>query len=120
MPFLLQNASVPGGYGAALLQTLLSLAAVCVLAWVFLRWFSRQGLGAHSGQVRLLEKTSLDPRRTLYLIEVGERVLLLGSGERDTLSVLAEIDPGTLPTAPARPTAPRVPWRWSRESESDR
>ncbi|MFW5921060.1 MAG: hypothetical protein ACOCUS_04415, partial [Polyangiales bacterium] len=65
---LLQGASeaadLPGGYGAALLQTLLALAAVCVLAWVVLRWSAKRGfgMGPSGGRVRVLERVPLDQR----------------------------------------------------------
>lgn len=98
---LLQSA--PGGYGVALLQSLLALAAVCVLAWVVLRWSARRGLGVTRGRVKVLERVPLDGRRSLYLVEIGERVLLIGAGEGGAPSLLAELDPSELPPAPERP-----------------
>lgn len=86
----------------ALVQTLLALAAVCVLAWVVLRWASRRGLGIHGGRgrVQVLERTPLEPRRALYLVRIGDRVLLLGAGEGASPTVLAELDPSELPPEP--------------------
>lgn len=104
MPVLLQGASdLPGGYGVALLQTLLALGAICILAWVVLRWSARRGLGTGRGRVRVLERVPLDRGRSLYLVEVGGRVLLLGAGEGAAPSMLAELDPDELPAAPERP-----------------
>ncbi|MCC7537588.1 MAG: flagellar biosynthetic protein FliO [Deltaproteobacteria bacterium] len=106
----LQAASdVPStGYGAALLQMLLALAAVCVLAVVALRWGARGGLGALGGRgakVRVIERVHLDARRALYLVRVGDKVLLVGAGD-GPLSVLCEVDPKTLPEEPeARATS---------------
>lgn len=105
MGALLQTAQeLPGGYGIALLQTLLALAAVCVLAWVVLRWGARRGFGtgALGGRVRVLERIALDPRRTLYVVKIGERVLLLGAGDGGSPTLIAEIDPDTLPPEEAR------------------
>lgn len=90
------------GYGAALLQMLLALAAVCVLAVVALRWGARGGLGALGGRgakVRVMERVSLDARRALYLVQVGDKVLLVGAGD-GPLSVLCEVDPKSLPEEP--------------------
>lgn len=100
MTVLLQGA-LPSGYGVSLLQTLLALAAVCILAWVVLRWSAKRGLGLGGGRrVKVLERVPLDGRRALYLVEVGGRVLLLGAGEGASPAVLAELDPSELPEVP--------------------
>ncbi len=79
------------GLGAALVQTLVALAAVCGLAWWLLRWGGRRALGHYGeGRVKVLERVSLDPRRSLFLVKLGERVLLLGASEQ-SLTVLAEL-----------------------------
>ena len=93
----------PGGYAVSLLQTLLALGAVCILAWVVLRWSARRGLGLGRGRVRVLERVPLDGRRSLYLVEVAGRVLLIGAGEGGAPTTLAELDPDDLPPAPERP-----------------
>jgi flagellar protein FliO/FliZ len=97
---MLAAGALPGGYGWYLLQTLLALAAVCALAWVVLRWGVRRLYGgASSGRVRVLERVPLDPRRSLYLVEVGGKVLLLGAGD-GPMTTLAEVDPNALPAEP--------------------
>ena len=100
MTYLLQS-DLPGGYGVALLQTLLALAAVCILAWIVLRWTARRGLGLGAGKrVKVLERVPLDGRRALYLVEVGERVLLIGAGDTTAPAVLAELKADELPELP--------------------
>ncbi len=104
--FPLLQSTPPGGYGVALLQTLLALGAVCILAWVVLRWSARRGLGlGRPGRVRVLERVPLDGRRALYLIEIGERVLLVGAGEGGAPALIAELDASELPPAPERPAS---------------
>ena len=93
------------GYFVSLLQTLLALAAVCILAWVVLRWGARRGFGFGQGRVRVLERVPLDARRSLYLIEIGERVLLIGAGEGAAPAVLAELGKDELPPLPERTNA---------------
>ena len=89
---------LPGGYGVALLQTLLALAAVCVLAWVVLRWSARSGFGLGQGQrIRVVERVALDARRTAFLVEVGGRLYLLAAGEGGAPSLIAELDPKDIP-----------------------
>ena len=92
---------LPGGYGASLLQSLLALAGVCVLAWVVLRWSARRGLGLGAGQrVQVLERVPLDARRWIYLVRIGERVLVVGAGDGASPTLLAELAARDLPDAP--------------------
>ncbi len=91
---------LPGGYGVALLQTMLALAAVCILAWTVLRWSSGRGLGGlRGGRIEILERAHLEPRRTLYLVRIGARTFLVGAGESGPPAVLAEIAESELPAA---------------------
>lgn len=102
LTLLAEGGSLPGGYGAALVQTLLALAAVCVLAWILLRWAARRGFGTTfgSGRIQVLERVALDPRRSLYLVRIGDRVLLVGAADGGGLRTLAELDPRELPERP--------------------
>ena len=94
-------ADLPNGYGVALLQSLLALAAVSVLAWVVIRWAAQRGARfGSSSRVKVLERAGLDARRSLYLVEVGDRVLLVGVGDGGAPSLLTEVDPATLPELP--------------------
>ncbi len=86
--------AVPTGYGLYLLQTLLALGAVCVLGYVVLRWGAKRlyGVGRPGQRMRLIERMPLDPRRSLYLIEVAGRQLLVGSTEQG-VTLLTEVSP---------------------------
>ena len=87
----------PPNLGAALAQTLLTLLAVCALAWWVLRWAARRGVGrSPAGVITVVDRVALDPRRTLFVVRVGAKVLLLGGGDAG-LSLLTELDPATLP-----------------------
>lgn len=115
---------MPGGYGAALLQTLFALVGVCILAWVVLRWGARRGLGmgGATGRMRVIERVALDARRSLFLVEVGGRVLLVGSGDGGSPTLLTEIDKSTLPVdEPARSaTFADVMKKFRREPDQDK
>ena len=103
MILLQASDALPGGYGVALLQTLLALAAVCVLAWVVLRWAAQKGLGIGAGgkHVKVLERVALDARRTLWVVEIGEKVLLIGAGDGASPTTLAELPTDALLRDPA-------------------
>lgn len=97
---------LPGGYGAALMQTLLALGAVCILAWALLRWFAQRGLVpgrwanlgfGGRGKLRVVERLSLDARHGLFLVRAGRRIFLVGSGEH-SVSLVAELSEHDLET----------------------
>lgn len=98
MTALLQSAGAGLGTNILLdlLRTLLALAGVCLLAWVGARWLASRGFGVpQSGptaSVRVLRRIALEPRKSLYLVQAGKRVLLIGTGEGGPPSLLAELD----------------------------
>jgi flagellar protein FliO/FliZ len=71
-----------------LLSTTVALGFVCALAVVVLRLLGPQRM--RGGDMRVVEKLPLDARRSLYLVEVGGRRLLLGAGE-GPLTLLTEL-----------------------------
>jgi flagellar protein FliO/FliZ len=91
------DAPPPPSLGAALAQTLVALAAVCALAWWVLRWAARRGVGrSPAGVITVVDRVALDPRRTLFVVRVAGKALLLGGGDAG-LAVLSELDPAALP-----------------------
>jgi flagellar protein FliO/FliZ len=99
---LLQAASSLGYGGLAfdLLRTLLALAAVCALGFFALRWLARRGVGgagvgAYPG-LRVLRRLPLEPRKSLYLVRAGKRLLLIGTGGDGPPSLIAELDESAL------------------------
>jgi flagellar protein FliO/FliZ len=85
------------GFGWLLLQMILVLLAVCALAYVVLRWGLRRFQRATSSPpagMRVVERLGLEPRRALYLIEVGRRFFLVGTSE-GALVLLGEVDAET-------------------------
>jgi flagellar biogenesis protein FliO len=87
------------GFGASLLLSLFSLAVVALVAYVTLRWLSRTGLGGRTNLIRVLGRCTLEPRRSLYLVESAGRCFLIGVGD-GAIGLVAEIDQASLP-APA-------------------
>jgi flagellar protein FliO/FliZ len=72
-----------------LLSTTVALAFVCALAVGALRLLGpRRFLGK---RLRVVEKLPLDARRSLYVVEVDGRQLLLGAGD-GPLTLLRELE----------------------------
>src|ERR1043165_2365757 len=81
-------------YGNLLVTSLLVLGAVCIAAFVAVRLFGRllstgRARGAHLLDV--VARVPLEPRRSLYVVEVAGKTLLVGTSEMG-LSVLSELD----------------------------
>ena len=82
-------------YGDLLVTSLVVLVAVCVAAFLAVRFFGRfmatgRARGAHLLDV--VARVPLEPRRSLYVVEVAGKTLLVGTSEMG-LSVLTELDP---------------------------
>jgi flagellar biogenesis protein FliO len=82
-----------------------SLGAVCLLAYLALRFLAGRGLGRAVGAVRVLARCPLEPRRSVYLIETAGRCFLVGVGE-GPMALLAEVD-GAKVELPAPAGAPK-------------
>jgi flagellar biosynthetic protein FliO len=79
--------------------SLVVLAIVCLVAYLFFRlFFARPGRPGR-GRIRVLDRCPLEPRRALYLVEVHDKTLLIGSGEGG-IRTLAEVAPGPADATP--------------------
>ena len=81
-------------YGDLLLTSLVVLGGVCVAAFLVVRFVGRwvstgRARGAHLLDV--VARVPLEPRRSLYVVEVAGKTLLVGTSEMG-LSVLSELD----------------------------
>ncbi|MEA2174004.1 MAG: flagellar protein FliO/FliZ [Blastocatellia bacterium] len=77
-----------------LVQTLLALGLVCGLAYVIFRWVLPRlqnfgGAGNHL--VRVVDRVGIDTRKSLYVIEVAGRWLLVASSEAG-VQLISELD----------------------------
>ena len=106
-------ASPTAGVFSELLRVLVVLALVSALAFWGLRWLARRGgfgsqlpAGEHGPQLKVLARVPLEPRKALYLVQAGERTLLLGTGEGGPPSLL--VDLGAAGTAVAGGTDARA------------
>ncbi len=81
-------------YGDLLITSLLVLGGVCVAAFVVVKMLGRflstgSRRGAHLLDV--IARVPLEPRRSLYVVDVAGKTLLVGTSEMG-LSVLSELD----------------------------
>ncbi len=94
-------------YGDLLVTSLVVLGGVCIAAFLVVRLVGRflatgKVRGAHLLDV--IARLPLEPRRSLYVVEVAGKTLLIGTSEMG-LSVLSELDSGEVRARPsARPT----------------
>jgi len=84
-----------GGFFWALLQTLVALGIVCSVAYVTLRVILPKlgglGLRRPTGLMHIVDVLPLEPRRTLYVVEVNGKYLLVGVSEAG-LQVMETLD----------------------------
>ena len=94
------------GYGLLIMETLLILGLIAVAAWAVVR-FGRHRFGAAGGErrMRVVERLPLEPRRSLYLVEVDGAALLLGAAD-GSVRLIKELDNCTVGT-PAPPELER-------------
>jgi len=92
-------------YAGYLVETFVTLLAVCALAFVVLWGARRLGIGRPSGTIELRGHLPLDARRSIYLVKVGDQVFVVGVGEGG-FTKLGEIPVSSLPAVEATRGAP--------------
>jgi flagellar biogenesis protein FliO len=81
-------------YGDLLITSLVVLAGVCIAAFIVVKVVGRFLATGRMRGVHLLDivaRLPLEPRRSLYVVEVAGKTLLVGTSEMG-LSVLSELD----------------------------
>lgn len=79
-----------------LLQTALALAFVCGLAYVIFRVILPRLATTYGGNsmIRIVDRAGLEARKTLYIIEVAGKWLLVSASE-EGVQLVSELDPKT-------------------------
>jgi flagellar biogenesis protein FliO len=93
-----------GSYAGYLVETFVTLLAVCGLAFVVLYGARRLGVGRPRGPIQLVGQLPLDARRAIYLVQVGGQVMVVGASEAG-ITKLGEVSARELPetVSPATP-----------------
>ena len=89
-------------YAGYLVETFVTLVAVCALAFVVLWGARRLGIGRPSGPITLYGHLPLDARRAIYLVRVGAQVFVVGVGEGG-FTKLGEVAASDLPAPDPAP-----------------
>ena len=85
-----------GTYASYIVQTTITLLAVCAIAFVVLYGARRLGIGRPRGPVELVGLLPLDARRAIYLVKVAGQVIVVGASEAG-FTKLGEIAADQLP-----------------------
>ena len=91
-----------GSYAGYLLETFFTLVVVCALAVAVLWGARRFGIGRATGSIKLVGQLPLDARRAIYLVEIGEQVIVVGASEGG-LTKLGEMPAKDVPREVERP-----------------
>ena len=101
-----------GGWWFGTVGIAVALAVFGAVSIASKRYLPHQG----SGSLRVVGRTSLSPKHTVYLLKAGERVLIVGAGPQGAPSLLGELtDPVEIerlnprrqkPTPPPPPASP--------------
>jgi flagellar protein FliO/FliZ len=87
-------------YANYLLETLLTLVAVCGLAAFVLYGARRVGVGRATGGLELIGRLPLDARRSILLVKIGETVFVIGVGDGG-MTKLGEVAASAVPVSVA-------------------
>ncbi|MFH1035766.1 MAG: flagellar biosynthetic protein FliO [Pseudomonadota bacterium] len=90
-PPTLAEGNLTGAIVKMLAALALVLAVLVGLYWLIRRFLPNQAPGLGGGAMRVIGRLPLGPKRGLALVEVADRVLLLGLGEQN-ISLLTTID----------------------------
>jgi flagellar protein FliO/FliZ len=93
-----------GPYAGYIVQTIVTLLAVCALAFVVLYGARRLGIGRPRGPITLVGLLPLDARRSIYLVKVAGQVIVVGASEAG-FTKLGEIAADALPAEEPQATS---------------
>ena len=101
-----------GSFLLMLLQTLFALALVCGLAYAIFRWVlpRLQVTRSANSMIRIVDRVALDTRKSMFVIEVGGRWLLVASSEAG-VQLISELDAATAGSLADELEQSRLSWR---------
>lgn len=94
-----------GPYASYIVETFVTLLAVCSLAFLVLFGARKMGVGRAKGPIELVGQLPLDARRQIVLVRVGGQVLVVGVGEGG-FAKLGELPASDVPAVDVPTAAP--------------
>jgi flagellar protein FliO/FliZ len=85
-----------GPYATYLLETVLITGGICIVGAAVVGVARRLNRVPNDGAMRLVGHLPLEARRSIYLVEVGSQVLVVGASEAG-FTKLGELEAGSLP-----------------------
>jgi len=83
-------------FGALFLKMIVALGIVCLLAYIIMKWALPKAVNLHAGHknlIKIVDYFKLEPKKTLYIIEIEGKYLLLGvTDQYITPLTLAQLD----------------------------
>ena len=93
----LEQSSAGANLGLLVVETIVILALIAAAAWLFVRFVGPRLRGVKGkSRMRLLERLPLEPRRSLYIVEVDGAPYLFGVAD-GSVRLLKELEPGERP-----------------------
>ena len=95
--------TVARSYGLFIVKALAALAVIAAAAWALVR-FGGQRLGRRKdAKMQVLERLPLDTRRSLFIVEVDNKRLLIGTSE-GSVRLVERLDPTPASNEPPETT----------------
>ena len=85
-------------FGWVLIKTILAMSFILALAYVVIRYLFplfRMGAQTKGSRIKIIDRAGLEPRRALYIVQIGKKTVLLGTSEHG-LSKLMDLQEGDL------------------------
>jgi flagellar protein FliO/FliZ len=90
----LEQSSAGADLGLLVVETVAILALIAAAAWLFVRFVAPRLRGIKGeSRMRVLERLPLEPRRSLYIVEVDGAPHLIGVAD-GSIRLLKELAPG--------------------------
>lgn len=78
-------------FGWMLVKTVLAMSLIIGLAYVTIRFILPMFYGkriSSRSKIKIIDRVGLEPRRSLFIVQVGKKTALVGTGEQGVTKVM--------------------------------